>query len=118
MNFELRGVNGVEEVKISVGDTPLDALTLPPDWMKFSYSLPYEQKVIINFHSDGSKDEGGDVILRNPELYHLKLVKQWNDWKWDASSCGLPSENQRCNELRQGKLYWEGVYELRVDDGK
>ena len=98
LELELRGVHGRERIDIySLGSDGIKLATveLTEDWREFSYPV---EGVRIYFH------DNGDVYLRNPHLYHIKIMnmESWN--------CDTEGADHKCNKVQSGAFAWKGNY--------
>ena len=106
VQFELRGRTGNEEVEIRNREGSVyETIQLSTEWQTFIYHVPQNQPIIIHF-LDGN---AGDVFLNNPEKYDVIKPNQWENL-----GCGQVSEDQRCQEIRDGHWEFKGAYEVTL----
>ena len=63
-----------------------------------------QMEIEIKFTND---DGPRDVYLRSKELMSITSRSYFKYWQ-----CGLPNEDDRCERVRSGQLFWGGTYTI------
>ena len=110
LTFELKNQEpGGAAIKTMVSGLLSWKSTVYKGWKKFKYPMPPEKKFYIVVNRFGAEKQG-KIMMRNPEKYEIKLKKQ--RWK-----CDKPEEaSPRCAEVSKGKLFWLGMYVIKVKE--
>jgi len=97
--YRLRGKAGSEKVILNSSAE----FTLSKEWKNFYVNK--NKKITIEFTNDKGSDR--DVFFASSFPHSIVFPNSWDSWNCDTSK-----ENSRCDNVREGKFKWNGVYEI------
>ena len=108
VEFQLQGMTGRETIKISTNHegAHAESFNLTKEWKNFTYHVPKNQPIIIDFVNDVGD---ADILLDNAFNYDVI----GSNWIWMNQKCGHKGEGAVCQMIRNGVWGHGGKYEIK-----